>query len=205
MATILNKIFSTYWENLYNLNQTGWDVGYATQPITEYIDQLEDKSLSILIPGAGNGYEAEYLYGKKFSNVLLLDFVVKALENFSERVSDFPGNNLIHEDFFNHYGKYDLIFEQTFFCSLLKSSRETYVRKMHDLLKPGGKLVGLLFNHEFGTDYQPFGGTEDEYRWLFKEKFLIKRMEVAYNSIKPRKGRELFFILEKLLKSLCII
>ncbi|SHI83533.1 Thiopurine S-methyltransferase (TPMT) [Algibacter luteus] len=50
-----------YWTQRYNERQTGWDVGKPTTPLKTYIDQLKNKSLKILIPGAGNAYEAEYL------------------------------------------------------------------------------------------------------------------------------------------------
>lgn len=80
---------------------------------------------------------------------------------------------------------------------LLSKSRESYVSKMFDLLNPGGKLVGLLFNHEFGHNFPPFGGTQQEYQKLFEPKFITQKMEIAYNSIKPRAGRELFILLKK--------
>jgi hypothetical protein len=63
---------------------------------------------------------------------------------------------------------------------------------MHSLLKPKGKLIGLLFNHHFNNSLPPFGGTIEEYQELFNNKLIINKMEVAYNSIKPRRGRELF-------------
>jgi thiopurine S-methyltransferase len=68
---------------------------------------------------------------------------------------------------------------------------------MYQLLKSGGKLIGLLFNHEFRFEGPPFGGTQDEYKVLFEPFFKIKKMEIAHNSIKPRAGRELFIILQK--------
>ena len=64
---------------------------------------------------------------------------------------------------------------------------------MQELLNPGGKLVGLLFNRAFEVG-PPFGGNEKEYRDLLEEKFTIKTMASAYNSIEPRKATELFFI-----------
>ena len=44
----------SYWTKRYQEESTGWDIGYPSTPLKEYIDQLEDKSISILIPGAGN-------------------------------------------------------------------------------------------------------------------------------------------------------
>ncbi|OQY05319.1 MAG: SAM-dependent methyltransferase [Bacteroidetes bacterium 4572_117] len=191
---------SGYWQNKYIDKKTGWDIGYVATPIKEYVDQLQDKSIKILVPGAGNAYEVEYLYKKGFKKTWLLDFAPQSINNFKQRVKIFPKEQIINEDFFNHTQKYDLIIELTFFSSLNPNSRENYVSKMSDLLNPGGKLIGLLFNHGFGNNFPPFGGTDKEYQKLFKNKFIIKKMEIAYNSIKPRANRELFIILEKLNK-----
>ena len=69
---------------------------------------------------------------------------------------------------------------------------------MHSLLRPGGKLVGLWFNHPLDTEEKrPFGGTREEYLTYFTPYFTIKTMEDCYNSIKPRMGSELFGILER--------
>ena len=43
-----------YWEKRYEEGTTGWDTGGPTKPLTDYIDQVENKDLKILIPGAGN-------------------------------------------------------------------------------------------------------------------------------------------------------
>lgn len=181
-----------FWNNRYLKNKTRWDIGHPSPPIKEYIDQLSDKNTRILIPGCGNAYEAEYLFNKGFENVFLLDIAPLALQHFANRVQQFPKKNLIESDFFQHEGNYDLILEQTFFCAIEPTLRNDYVQNMHKLLKPKGKLVGLLFAEEFGNDHPPFGGTKEEYEQRFKRLFNIKKIEIAYNSIEQRKGRELF-------------
>jgi SAM-dependent methyltransferase len=186
------NLTSQYWNNRYLTDDFGWDLGSASTPIKEYIDQLTDKSLRILIPGAGNGYEAEYLLGNGFKNVHLLDYAEEPLQNFKNRVPDFPTSHLHQEDFFSHKGQYDLIIEQTFFCALDPSLRGKYVLKMHQLLNPGGKLVGLLFDDKLNGNEPPFGGSKEEYLPLFSRHFVLKTFEKSYNSIKPRAGRELF-------------
>jgi thiopurine S-methyltransferase len=119
------------------------------------------------------------------------------LKNLKTRFPNFPANHLIHDDFFNHQGKYDLIVEQTFFCALDPFLRQKYADKMEDLLSEKGKLAGLLFDFELTDVGPPFGGSSAEYLKLFSEKFNINKLERCYNSIKPRSGRELFFIFEK--------
>ena len=191
MKKQLNK---DYWESRYETNETGWDVGQITTPLKEYIDQIEDKNLKILIPGAGNGYELDYFLSKGFKNVFVVDFAETPLQNIKKRIPEFPENQLLKSDFFELDGTYDLIMEQTFFCALAPELRQKYVSKMHSLLSENGKLFGLLFNFPLTEEGPPFGGSKEEYLNLFSEKFHIKTLETAYNSIQPRTERELFFI-----------
>lgn len=185
-----------YWTERYKHHETGWDIGYVSTPLKEYFDQLKDKSKKILIPGAGNAYEAEYLWKQGFKNVWVVDLSEAPLNYLKARVPDFPNDQLIHANFFDLKGKYDLIIEQTFFCALDPSLRAQYVYHMKELLAKGGKLVGLLFNVPLNADRPPFGGSRDEYKMLFSDSFNIYTMETAYNSIGPREGRELFVMLK---------
>jgi len=186
-----------YWDGKYIEGDHGWDIGGIARPIKEYIDQLADKNLRILIPGAGNAYEAEYLHDAGFENVNVLEWSETAINNFCSRAPHFPVNNIINEDFFKHEGKYNLILEQTFFCAILPEMRQEYADKSASLLSTGGKLAGLLFDCEFEKAGPPFGGKKEEYISYFKKHFDIKVFERCYNSIKPRAGRELFMILSK--------
>lgn len=193
----MNKFDKTYWENNYLKNNIGWDIGIISPPLKSYIDQLKNKNLKILIPGAGNGYEIKYLFNLGFKNIFVLDIAAQPLENIQKHVPNFPKENLIQQDFFDHSGEYDLILEQTFFCALNLGLREKYVDKMIELLKPKSKLVGLLFNFDLKPGGPPFGGSQPEYEQLFSPKFKLTKLEPCHNSIKSRDGIELFFIFEK--------
>ncbi len=191
------KYDSHYWTAKYNAKQMGWDMGSVSPPLKEYADQLNDKDISILIPGAGNSYEAEYLHNEGFTNVDVLDISPAPLENLQARVPEFPRERLIQANFFEWDKRYDLILEQTFFCALEPRLRGEYARKMHELLNPKGKLVGLLFDFPLTESGPPFGGSYEEYRNTFESWFDIQVLERCHNSIKPRLGRELFLIFEK--------
>ena len=186
-----------FWTEKYQTGQTGWDLGMVSPPIQAYIDQLDNKDASILIPGAGNSYEAAYLFEQGFKNVSVMDIAKEPLENFKQRVPEFPAHQLIQQDFFEHIGQYDLIIEQTFFCALDPSLRVSYIDKMKSLLKDGGKLIGLLFDFRLDDQGPPFGGSKDAYTIDFEKHFNFNTFESCYNSIKPRQGRELFIIFEK--------
>lgn len=187
-----------FWSARYHEGSTGWDIGYPSPPLADYLDQLTDKKLRILIPGAGNAYEAAYAWEQGFTNIFVLDIAREPLTAFQERLPEFPEKQLLQDDFFAHEGTYDLILEQTFFCSFppLPETRSLYARKMHQLLTPGGKLVGLWFNFPLTGDMEkrPFGGTREEYLRYLTPYFHPVVFESARNSIKPRMGNELFGI-----------
>ncbi len=187
-----------YWTQRYTNGAVGWNIGYPSTPLKAYIDQLRDKNSKILIPGAGNAYEAEYLWKKGFTNVYVLDISEVPLQAFKQRNPNFPNSQLLNENFFKHNGKYDLILEQTFFCSFVPTelNRNTYAKQMARLLNPNGKLVGLWFNFPLTNDLEkrPFGGNKKGYLKYLSPYFNTTTFTVCYNSIAPRKGKELFGI-----------
>ena len=192
----MKKLDADYWSTRYEQNASGLDIGYISTPLKEYNDQLTDKNITILIPGCGNSYEAEYLMENGFTDITLIDispFLTKKIEEKFRRYAD-KQLKIITGDFFQLKGQFDLVIEQTFFCALDPVLRIKYVDKMQELIKPGGKLVGLLFDREFEGG-PPFGGSKAEYEKLFTGKFTIKTMAPSYNSIAPRMGTELFIIL----------
>ncbi|MEO1031553.1 MAG: methyltransferase domain-containing protein [Bacteroidota bacterium] len=193
-----NNLDSGYWEERYQTHAIGWNIGYPSTPLKTYINQLDDPSIDILIPGAGNSYEAEYLWNAGFKNTVVLDIAQAPLEHFKKRVPSFPDQQLLHTDFFELEGQFDLILEQTFFCALDPDLRERYAQHMAQLLKSHGKLVGLFFDFPLTADGPPFGGDIDHYKSLFSSYFKIKTLEPCINSIKERQGKELFFIFESL-------
>jgi methyl halide transferase len=185
-----------YWNEQYISKNIGWDLGYVSPPIKNYIDTIEDKSISILIPGCGNAYEAEYLLDKGFCNITIIDIAAHLVKSLQDRFANHSNINIILGDFFEHLSSYDLIIEQTFFCALPPTLRQKYVWKMHQLLKPNGKLIGLLFNRDFDSN-PPFGGSAKEYQKLFAEAFYLSPLINFNYSATPRKNTEIFIDFKK--------
>ena len=185
-----------FWNDRYESQQTGWDLKSPSTPLKEYIDQIENKNLKILIPGCGNAYEAEYLIEKGFTNITLIDISEVLVHSLQEKFQSTSEIHLVLGDFFDLKGTYDLVLEQTFFCALNPELRPNYAKKMQELLADNGSLVGVMFNRDFGNPYPPFGGSKEEYQELFKDYLKIVKMEDCYNSISPRAGSELFIHLK---------
>jgi SAM-dependent methyltransferase len=193
---MMSKLDSEYWTERYLKSETGWDVGEATPPIKQYLDQIENKEIKILIPGAGNAYEAVYAFNNGFTNTHILDLSPVPIGRFKIRYPLFPVGQIHLGDFFEHDQQYDLILEQTFFCALDPSLRSGYAQKIKSILKPGGKLAGVMFDRLFERQGPPFGGSREEYLELFSPHFEIVKIESCYNSILPRVGSEVFTILK---------
>ncbi|TXD96415.1 methyltransferase domain-containing protein [Psychrobacter frigidicola] len=197
-----NEQQADFWQQCYEQEITGWDMGTVSPVLKAYIDQLPEsaKQQAILVAGAGNAYEVGYLYEQGFSNVTLVDIAPAPIQAFAKRYPSFPAEHLICADFFTlsaEQYQFDLILEQTFFCAINPARRDDYVKQMANLLKPTGKLVGLLFDTEFQREGPPFGGSADEYRQRFAPYFDIETMEACNNSNPARQGSELFIKMQK--------
>ncbi len=107
-----------------------------------------------------------------FTGITLLDISPVLTAELKKKFID-NQITIITVDFFEHTGQYDLILKQTFFSAIHPTQRQAYAEQMNRLLKPSGKLVGVLFNKSFERG-PPSGGTKKEYEQLL----------AAYSSIK---------------------
>ncbi|MFA7447498.1 MAG: methyltransferase domain-containing protein [Weeksellaceae bacterium] len=192
-----NPLNQDFWNDRWENQQTGWDIGYASPAIVEYMKQFPNKDAAILIPGCGNAYEAESLIEMGFTNVTVMDIADIAVERLIEKFHFTDHIQILCEDFFQHQGKYDLILEQTFFCAHLPDRREELAQKLASLLHENGQWVGLLFNREFEKQGPPFGGFREDYIPLFESYFSEIKIEDCFNSIPPRAGSEVFVRMRK--------
>lgn len=186
-----------YWSNRYRQDDDPWSIGRISEPLKAYIDQLGNKNIHILIPGCGNAYEAEYLLQQGFQHITLVDISETLVASLRDKFKNEKRIRIMYADFFELEEHFDLILEQTFLCAIDPSLRKRYAAKMNELLNPGGKLAGVLFDRAF-DDGPPFSGSKEEYRALLSPYFRIKTLETCYNSIDRRAGTEVFLIAEKI-------
>lgn len=184
-----------FWDDKYKRNDIGWDLGQCSPVLKFWIDSIQDKTKSILIPGAGNAYELDYLLEKGFSSVTIVDISKELISRLKQKYLNEACVNLIQGDFFDLKGCYDIILEQTFFCAINPDLREKYVEKMNSLLVSRGLLLGVLFNKEFEGG-PPFGGTIKNYKPLFQKHFSVE-FESCSISIPARLGNEILLKAQK--------
>ena len=193
------KLDKAYWDSRYQADNIGWDIGYVSPAIKNWFDIQENKDLSILIPGAGAGYEVSYAHQLGFKNVFYMDISSEAVSLFKSKNTSFPDNKILSADFFdlNLSSYFDVIIEQTFFCAQSPTKRAEYVNKTHDLLRKKGQLIGLLFGINFQKDGPPFGGDIEVYQNLFEQKYKINKLQLCQTSIPERVGNEIWMELTK--------
>lgn len=186
------KFDARYWQSRYEAGNTPWDIGYPSPALIRYFDQLPDKSIRILIPGAGFGHEAAWLLANGFANTFVCEWAPTAVAGFLVAYPAFPKDHILEGDFFKLEDSFDLLVEQTFLSAIHPDQWDRYALQCKRLLDPGGTLAGLLFAQPFEEDGPPFGGTPEQYMALFSPHFNQVSLSPCEHSIGPRQGRELF-------------
>ena len=196
----INK--SSFWENKYEKGEIGWDLGSETPVFSAISETLKPGNVCIL--GCGNGYDAISFSMKGF-NVTAVDFAETPIKNINKIANNlFLTINTIQEDIFDLTPKYnnsfDYILEQTCFCAIDPKNRAQYRNLAYDLLKVGGKLIGLWMplDKDIKEGGPPFGVEEDEIKKLFSKQWKIKEDCFPVQSIEARKGKEKLIVFEKL-------
>jgi len=191
-----------YWENSYNAGEMAWDLGEPT-PIFKNWIHSQKKPLSICILGAGNGWDALY-FAEKGHEVTAVDFADSAITNMTDSAKKKNLNlNILHEDIFNleklYDAQFDIVLEYTCYCAIDPNKRTNYIQMVNNLLKPSGKLVGILFpiDKELDDNGPPFGVDINTTMTLFSKYFTLVEKEMPVLSIERRRGREVFVIFKK--------
>ena len=186
-----------FWEQCYQENNTGWDLGAPTPIFMNWCDNLELLS-KICIPGAGNGYDPLY-FASKGHDVTAIDFAESPISRLEKQSKDKKINlTALKNDIFNLeeslYEQFDYIVEYTCYCAIHPSMRMKYIEIMHRLLKKGGELVAILLplNKDLSDGGPPFGIDLEETLDLFSHKFSIVESTKHPLSIEPRSENEQF-------------
>ena len=196
----INK--SSFWEQRYEKGEIGWDLGAETPVFTAISEKLKPGKVCIL--GCGNGYDA-ISFSKKGFSVTAVDFARTPINNLQIAARSLSLSiETIKKDIFDlipdYSSQFDYIIEQTCFCAIDPRKRQQYGNLVHDLLKVGGKLIGLWMplDKDIIDGGPPFGVKENEIKKLFSTKWKIIEDCFPIQSIEARKGREKLIVFEKL-------
>jgi len=174
------------WEELYQMDDTGWDRGDVSPALSIWLDKgVLDGSKNIIIPGCGRGYEVVELAKRGF-NVTALDLAPSPISHLDKTLGEMgvKASTLCTDIFdYKNSGAFDVVYEQTCLCAIQPSQREAYADAVYDWLKPKGKLLlsmmqkGVAGGPPFHCDWldmrQLF--TDDKWAWQVGAPLMIER------------------------------
>lgn len=193
---------SSFWTNAYESSGDGWDLGRCSPSFKDLASRfLVSKKLPsnrVLVPGAGRGYEAQWLSDLGL-DVVAEDFSAKAKEEFL-RLNPDSRVDYKNRDFFGQESlsdaPYGAICEFIFFCAIDPSKRKKYFDVVAARLDKNGLLLGifLVMNSPGGP---PYSVTPWELREYFKERFDLVHWKTSEHSVSKRQGKEFELVLKK--------
>ena len=165
------------WEALYQEGDTGWDRGEVSPALYQYLEAgAFDGVKSVLIPGCGRGYEVVELAKRGF-DVMALDLAPSAITYLKQALkqSDVQASTACVNIFeYSNEQAFDVIYEQTCLCAIEPSERQAYADRVHDWLKPQGKLLlnmmqtGEAGGPPFHCDFMDIKQLFPDKKWLWQ-------------------------------------
>lgn len=161
-----------FWENRYESENTPWDLAGPSPHFVAFLKQRPDFFVpgKMAVLGAGRGHDAA-LFAQAGFEVTGFDYAPGAITLASELYGKFV--NFTQADIFalanpdsSYRHAFDYVLEHTCFCAILPAQRADYVRSVENILKPGGYLLGIFWEHN-DMDGPPFRTTEAELRQAF--------------------------------------
>ncbi|XP_023640160.1 thiocyanate methyltransferase 1 isoform X1 [Capsella rubella] len=196
VATFLHKtVEEGGWEKCWEEEITPWDQGRATPLIVHLVDTCSLPLGRALVPGCGGGHDVVAMASPE-RYVVGLDISESALTKANETYSSSPKANyfsFVKEDVFTWRPNelFNLIFDYVFFCAIEPEMRSAWAKSMHELLKPGGELITLMYpitDHVGGPPYKVDVSTYEDV--LVPVGFKAVSIEENPNAIPTRKGKE---------------
>lgn len=196
-------VYVDFWQDRYQSGNMPWDLGHAS-PHFEYLLKTQSEKLPpgrMAVLGSGRGHDAAYFAAAGFE-VTGFDYAPGAVE----AARQLYGNavTFVQADICDlafaapgspYHQAFDYLLEHTCFCAIHPSQRDDYARSARDLLKPGGLLIGVFWEHG-DDDGPPHNTTLADVDRHFGEGFERIRMEER-PPVSDREGVERLLLLRR--------
>jgi SAM-dependent methyltransferase len=183
---------------LYDSGETPWDLG---RPSPHFVSFLQKEGADyppgkIAVLGAGRGHDAA-LFAKAGYEAVAFDYAPSAEAEAKALYGD--AFRYVQADIFKldreFHQQFDYLLEHTCFCAIKPKYRSNYVGLAINLLKPGGRLIGVFWEHA-SSDGPPYNTTEADIREHFEKWFDIEVLEARTPAL-GRSGTERFAIMQR--------
>ncbi len=186
-----------YWEDRYLKNDIPWDAGKVPKALEEYLENTQD-TCRVLVPGCGSAYEARAFAEAGF-DVLAIDFSPAAVLTAKQTLNKWH-EVVIEGDFFSfEFGNrpFDVMYERAFLTALPRDLRTQYAKRVADLIRVGGQIIGFYFYSE-EEEGPPFGMKQGELSTLFENTFTCIADKEVEDSVTFFAGRERWQVWERI-------
>ncbi|XP_073309425.1 thiocyanate methyltransferase 1-like [Primulina huaijiensis] len=209
MQQIVRSDSSNGWDRCWEEELTPWDLGGATPVLLHLYNTGDLPKGRALVPGCGSGYDVVAIACSE-RYVVGIDISDNAIAKATELSCASPNAEhftFLKEDFFTWHPAelFDLIFDYTFFCAIEPDMRSAWASKTHDLLKPDGELITLMYPIEDREGGPPYKVSVADYEdVLHPAGFRATSIFENELAIAPRKGREKVGRWRKLASQSCL-
>ena len=179
-----------FWDTRFQDGVTPWDAGGVPPRLSVYVQKKPP--LRVLVPGCGSGYEVR-LFAERGHDVLAIDFSAEAVRA-ARRVLGPLAERVQQADFFSlREAPFDLVYERAFLCALPRARWPDWGRRMSELVRGGGHLVGYFYLDD-NLRGPPFGTCQEDLRALLEPAFELAASEPVppVESIPVFRGKEIW-------------
>ena len=190
-----------FWQGRYESSNTPWDLGGPSAHFAALLqdppDWLTPGDMAVL--GSGRGHDAA-LFAQQGFAVTGFDYApgaVAAATQLYGAIARFEQADIFElaDPASPYANRFDYVLEHTCFCAILPQERTAYAQSATNLLKPGGYLIGVFWEHS-QTDGPPFSTTKAEIQDVFGPGFEMIDMQER-PPVSDRSGVERLVILRR--------
>ena len=178
-----------FWDTRFRQKRTPWDAAATPPELERYLAQ-ESGGGQVLIPGCGSAYEAR-TFAEKGYEVAAIDFSMAAVERAGAILGALR-DIVIFGDFFSYDfcdRRFDIVYERAFLASLPRTMWPDFARRVGELLRPEGRLIGFfVYGEQQGGP--PFCLKKGELFRLLGDKFERSAEAVVTTSVPVFEGKE---------------
>jgi SAM-dependent methyltransferase len=147
MSTHRDPTKPGFWDERFRENFTPWDAGAAPPDLERYLSSARGGG-RVLIPGSGSAYEVRSFCERGYETIAI-DFSEAAVERARALLGEWRDAVVLGDFFAYDFGApFDVIYERAFLASLPPRMRGDYARRVAQLLRPGGRLLGFFVHGE---------------------------------------------------------
>ncbi|KAF9612272.1 hypothetical protein IFM89_038842 [Coptis chinensis] len=136
---LINNDSTGGWDKCWEQSLTPWDLGRPTPIVLHLLQTGALPAGRVLVPGCGSGHDVIEIAGPE-RYVVGLDVSENAIKKAREVL--LISISLLSP---SPYPDADIVRNCRFFCAIEPSMRPAWASRVHDLLKPDGELITLMF------------------------------------------------------------